>query len=112
MKKVNFLENNVDYGAVSGTYCHIESKNKKLRLLPLYYNKKNEIFGDQSTVVDRVNGVCNGINPLIGCTSLFRTEIHKKIYLPILNKNINDCRFGEYLVGILTPIYYIISTPP
>lgn len=105
MKKLEFLENNIDYGAVSGTYCHIELKNEKIRLLPLHYNKKSKIFGSQSNSIDRVKGVCDGVNPLIGCTSLFRTEILKKIYQPILQKNINDCRFGEYSVGILTPIY-------
>ena len=104
LQKLEFLSLNKDYASAQGVWYIIERDNsgKYVTHYPRDYRPPSEINHD-----DAVSRYIYSVGSTVGASfnnqlfSLFRTETHKHIYMPILNGNIKDIRYGEIALSLL-----------
>lgn len=109
---IKYLLDNEDYIASNGLKYFITcDENQKLKKIYETYTYIKKVYNQTSETsenpIDRLtNSLVKQIpwdNNLI--LSLFRSKIHKKIYIGYLDSNINNIRYGEVYLGYTGYLY-------
>lgn len=108
-KGIEYLESHKDYGSVDGKYYSILSKGKqhKYNFQQAYLNQNKydtKCSIPYSSAITRYLVSISSDYASTNLMSLRRSEIHKRVYSNLLEYNIDDIRFGEFIPEFQTII--------
>lgn len=102
LQKLEFLEKNLDYSSTQGIWYTMEQNNLSdyhCKYARDYYPPINPDHDDAIMRYIKSIGQKDSFNNQL--FALFRTDLHKHIYQPIINGDIKDIRYGELAVSLL-----------
>ena len=105
---IKFLDNNSDYAIADGNYISVISKNNCEDLKYFQWCPNDKTY-DSNIPVKRITKMLENmekddsarINTLL---SIYRSNTHKMIYLDMIKNSLNDIRFGDLVVPLISTI--------
>lgn len=102
VKCIEFLDENPDITICEGEYYYIESPRERKYTTRNMYPAKTSLLQDDA--VSRLNAAKMGKNISSNQMGLRRAGFHKQLYKKLESDGIDDIRFGEFTLELLTLI--------
>lgn len=99
---VSFLDNNLDYGSYEGYYVDVDLMGGALVPQKIFTDRKS--ISDTNPYLRLLLGISDSYSS-INLFAVKRTNIQKAVFFPIVSREINDIRFGEAIIELLTLVY-------
>lgn len=109
---IAFLDNNPDYGSYDGYYADVDLNGNELSPHKIFTERKS--IADSDAYLRLLLGMSHSFSS-INLFAVKKTSVQKAIFSPIVSGNINDIRFGEASIELLTLIsakYYYDDRNP
>ena len=109
---IEFLDNNLDYGSYEGYYVDVDLKGNLLSPQKVHTERKS--ISDTDAYLRLLHGISHSFSS-INLFAVKRTNVQKEIFSSIISGDINDIRFGEASIELLTLVsakYYYDDTQP